>query len=362
MRSQAYTELICRLRECCFDQTRSIPSDASYRLFYVTPMNAYSFRALQLLADGEFRSGEAMAQTLHVSRATVWNALHGLDEAGLEVFKVRGRGYRLAQPLTLLDVGAVARELGAHARRFTLEMFDCAESTKTLMMQRAAAGAASGSVIAAEWQTHGRGRRGRVWHASPGSALTFSMLWRFQQGAGFLSGLSLAAGIAVARTLAAFGVNDAGLKWPNDVLWRGRKLAGILIEMQGDMLGPSAVVVGIGLNFRLPDTLRGRIDQPAVDLEEACGAAPDRNRALALLLIELEHVLEDFARDGFAPLRDEWERCHVYQHKTVQLALPDGALANGTAEGVATDGALLLATKTGRRRFHSGDVNPGTEE
>lgn len=325
-------------------------------------MNAFSFPALRLLADGEFRSGEAMARTLRVSRATVCNAVRGLDEIGLEVFKVRGRGYRLAQPLTLLDGGAVARELGAHAPCFALEMFDCTESTNTLLMQRAAAGAASGSVIAAEWQTHGRGRRGRIWHATPGAALTFSVLWRFQQGAGFLSGLSLAAGIAVARTLALLGVHDAGLKWPNDVLWRGRKLAGILIEMQGDMLGPSAVVVGIGLNCRLPDTLRDRIDQPAVDLEEACGAPPDRNRALALLLIELARVLEAFARDGFAPLRDEWQHRHVYQHKPVQLALPDGVLASGTAEGVAADGALLLATKTGLRRFHSGDVEPGIEE
>jgi BirA family biotin operon repressor/biotin-[acetyl-CoA-carboxylase] ligase len=160
----------------------------------------------------------------------------------------------------------------------------------------------------------------------------------------------------VARALAALGVHDAGLKWPNDVLWRGRKLAGILIEMQGDMLGPSAAVIGIGLNCRLPAVLRDRIDQPAVDLESACGAAPDRNRVFAMLLIELARVLDAFARDGFAPLRDEWQRHHVYQSQPVQLALPDGAIVSGTVEGVAEDGALLLATQTGPRRFHSGDV------
>jgi BirA family biotin operon repressor/biotin-[acetyl-CoA-carboxylase] ligase len=212
-------------------------------------------------------------------------------------------------------------------------------------------------MLAAEWQTHGRGRRGRPWHSMPGAALTFSLLWRFQQGAGFLSGLSLAVGIAVARALAALGVHDAGLKWPNDVLWRGRKLAGILIEMQGDMLGPSAAVIGIGLNCRMPAVLRDRIDQPVVDLETACSAAPDRNHALALLLSELANVLDAFAQDGFAPLRNEWQRRHVYQREPVNLALPDGAVVSGTVEGVADDGALLLATQTGRRRFHSAEVS-----
>jgi BirA family biotin operon repressor/biotin-[acetyl-CoA-carboxylase] ligase len=320
-------------------------------------MNALTFQTLRMLADGEFRSGEAMARVLGVSRASVWNALHALDGLGIEIFKVRGRGYRLAEPLSLLESGAIEAGLGAHASRFALEVIDSVESTNTLLMQRAADGAPRGAVIAAEWQTQGRGRRGRAWHALPGATLTFSLLWRFQQGAGFLAGLSLAVGLAVARSLAQCGVGDAGLKWPNDVLWRGRKLAGILIEVQGDVLGPSAAVIGIGLNCRMPAALLERIDQPVVDLATAAGAAPDRNRLLAALLIELDRMLTAFAREGFAPLRDEWQSCHVYQGKPVKLALPDGGIVNGTAEGVADNGALLLATQSGQLRFHSGDVS-----
>ena len=316
-----------------------------------------TFKTLSLLAAGEFRSGQDLAATLGVSRGAIWYALRGANEFGIEIHKVRGRGYRLAQPLSLLDLTEVLRELGAHASSFALEILDSTESTNTLLMQRAAGGAAGGSVIAAEWQTHGRGRRGRVWHSTLGGALTFSLLWRFQQGAGFLAGLSLAVGLAIARSLAALGVHDAGLKWPNDVMWRGRKLAGILIEMQGDMLGPSAAVIGIGLNCRVPDVLHSRIDQPVVDLEEAGGAAPDRNRVLAVLLVELERTLLAFARDGFAPLREEWQRCHVYQREAVNIALPDGSKVSGTAEGVAEDGALLIATQTGQQRFHSGEVS-----
>ena len=320
-------------------------------------MNALTFHALRMLADGEFRSGEAMARVLGVSRASVWNALTALDAVGIEIFKVRGRGYRLAQPLALLDPAAVRAALGAAAPRFALEVFDRVDSTNTELLRRAAAGAPSGTVIAAEWQTAGRGRRGRVWHALPGAALTFSLLWRFEQGAGFLAGLSLAAGVAMMRALEQHGVAGAGLKWPNDVLWRGRKLAGILIEMQGDMLGPSAAVIGIGLNCRLPPALLERIDQPAVDLTAAAGAAPERSRLLATLLLELDRAFTVFAREGFAPFREDWQRYDVYRDRPVKVALPDGSVVNGAAAGVADNGALLLATNAGQLRFHSGDVS-----
>jgi len=103
--------------------------------------------------------------------------------------------------------------------------------------------------------------------------------------------------------------------------------------------------------------VRSRIDQPVADLEEVCGASPDRNRVLGLLLIELARVLDDFGRNGFAPLRDEWQRRHVFQDKAVRIALPDGSEVSGTAAGVADDGALLLVTQTGQRRFHSGDLS-----
>ncbi len=321
-------------------------------------MRALTYKTLGLLADGEFRSGQEMAAALGVTRGAIWYALRGLGEFGIEVHKVRGRGYRLAAPLALLDRATIERHLGAHAPRFALMVLDNAESTNTLLLRHAQNGAPPGSVIATEYQTQGRGRRGRVWLAAPCAALTFSLLWRFQQGANHLAGLSLAVGVAAARALAALGVADAGLKWPNDVVWRGRKLAGILIELQGDMLGPSAAVIGIGLNCRLPDVLAARIDQPVADLATACGAVPDRNRVLALLLIELARVLDEFAREGFTLLREEWQRHHVHQGKPVTLALPDGGAASGTAQGVAEDGALVLATAGGPQRFHSGDVSP----
>ena len=141
---------------------------------------------------------------------------------------------------------------------FQIELADSAVSSNTVLLQRAALGAASGSVLAVEWQSAGRGRLGRVWHSGLGSALTFSLLWRFEFGLSALSGLSLAVGVAMMRALEKIGVSDIGLKWPNDVLTKSGKLAGILIEAQGDMLGPSLVVIGIGMNLRLPQAVMKR--------------------------------------------------------------------------------------------------------
>lgn len=320
-------------------------------------MKPLAHRVLRLLADGDFHSGEALARTLNVSRATVWQAVHGLDALGLEVYKVRGRGYRLREPLPLLDAAQIRLHLGRDAARFTLELLDGVDSTNTFAMQRALAGAPAATMIAAEWQSAGRGRQGRAWHAAVGGALTFSLIWRFAQGAGFLSGLSLAVGVALVRALDRLGADGAALKWPNDVLWRGRKLAGILIEMHGDALGPSLAVIGIGLNVRLSDAVRTRIDQAAADLESACGTAPDRNRVLALLLAELAGVLDAFGRQGFAPLRGEWQRRHAWRDRSVTLALPDGRRESGIARGVSEDGALLLEMRAGMRRYHSGEVS-----
>lgn len=245
-----------------------------------------------------------------------------------------------------------------------MEIVDEAASTNTLLLQRAQAGAPHASVIAAEWQRAGRGRLNRPWHAQLGGALTFSVLWRFSQGAATLAGLSLAAGLAVVRALDTFGldnVSGVGLKWPNDVLWRGRKIAGILIEMQGDALGPSAVVIGVGINVRLSPATGARIDQAATDLETLLkttdGQALDRNRLLATLLDEFNRVLLDFERAGFQPFREDWQRRHVHQGCAVRLTLPGGVRESGVARGVGADGSLLLETARGVRPFHSGDVS-----
>ena len=321
-------------------------------------MNPLTFSVLRLLSDGEFHSGEEMAQLLGVSRASVWNALRMAEQAGVTLHKVRGRGYRLPDPPQWLDRGSILAALGNNAALFQLELLDVVDSTNRLLVERAAADAPHGTCVVAELQTQGRGRRGRMWHGAPGGGLTFSLLWRFNRGAGFLSGLSLAVGVALLRALRAAGLQDAALKWPNDVLHAYRKLAGILVEVQGDMHGPSAVIIGIGLNVTLPGAVKDRIDQAAVDLDSINGGMlPGRNVLLAHLLLHLADVLQKFESEGFAALREEWVKYHAYHGKMVRLALPGGVEEEGRVLGVGEDGSLLLRTPAGTRRFSAGEMS-----
>jgi BirA family biotin operon repressor/biotin-[acetyl-CoA-carboxylase] ligase len=317
---------------------------------------ARTWRLLELLADGEFHSGEMLAQQIGVSRASVFNALDGIAGCGIELQRIRGRGYRLARPWERLERDEIVRWLGGDAGQFVVEVLPQAASSNALLLQRAAQNAASGSVLVAELQTAGRGRMGRAWHSGLGNALTFSLLWRSGCGLNALSGLSLAVGVAIVRALNGFGVQGVRLKWPNDVLTGQGKLAGVLIEAQGDMLGPSAVVIGIGLNYSLPAQLERRIDQPAAALDEVCRDMPSRNRLLAGLLRELASVLKQFEQGGFAGLREEWERYHAYQDREIRLRMPDGQVVSGIARGVSDNGELRLETAQGLRQFNSGEA------
>ncbi len=327
-----------------------------------------AFTLLRLLADGKFHSGETLARQLGISRASVNNALRGMESYGLTLHSVRGRGYCLVNSPQWLDVKRIVSFLGERGRHFRIEIFDSAFSSNTLLLQRAKpdvanGGAPGGSVLAVEWQSGGRGRMGRAWHAGLGNALTFSLLWRFDCGLSALSGLSLATGVALMRALRELGVEGARLKWPNDVLGAHGKLAGILIEVQGDMLGPSAVVIGIGLNLYLPHTVLRQIGQPVTSLADMAAkgtgvqGVPERNRLLAVLLCKLHDVLDEFAKHGFAALRLEWESHHALQNRPVHLLMPDGGSVAGIARGVTEGGALQLETLQGVKIYNAGEVS-----
>ncbi|MDD5612086.1 MAG: biotin--[acetyl-CoA-carboxylase] ligase [Gallionella sp.] len=325
-------------------------------------MRARTWQLLRLLADGKFHSGEEMGARLGVSRATVFNELEAVAVWGIALQRIRGRGYRLTRPWQVLDVGVVTAALGEAAGRFEIEVMQQAASSNTELLRRAALGAPSGTVLAVELQTAGRGRIGRAWHSGLGNALTFSLLWRFDCGLNALSGLSLAVGVAIIRALQRVGVAGAGLKWPNDILCAevklgaGGKLGGVLIEAQGDMYGPSAVVIGIGLNCYLPPDIEQAISQRAAAIDPLCATMPERNILLAVLLQELAAVLDVVALSGFAALRDEWERFHALKDSAIRLQMPDGSTVNGIARGVSDAGELRLETAQGVGLFNSGEV------
>ena len=239
--------------------------------------------------------------------------------------------------------------------RFNVDVLAECESTNTLLLSQAEAGAAAGSVVVARHQTAGRGRRGRSWLSEAGDSLTFSLLWRFPNRES-LSGLSLAIGVAIARSLESLGIRGIALKWPNDVLMNGRKLAGVLIEVVPGSRS-EAVVIGVGVNLRLPRAMPEEIRQTATALSDARITPPTANTLLATLLVEIHEILERFAQHGFAGLRNDWLMRHAFVGQAVHLLSDFSAPIEGRCQGVDSDGALLLDTSAGLQRIISGEVS-----
>lgn len=319
-------------------------------------MRPLSFRVLRRLNAGAFTSGEALARELSVSRSAIWTAVRAIERAGVEVIRGLGRGYRLVMPVTWVDAASVHGMLGSSARALQLTVLDHCESTSTALAQQAGAGVAHGTVLLAEWQSAGRGRLARRWSSPPGAGLTFSLLWRFERGALHLSGLSLVVGLAIADALRAIGLREVRLKWPNDVQVRRRKLAGVLTEIKGDMLGPCTAVIGIGLNVQLPQSTVDAIDQPVTDLARAGLASLDRNAILAAILSELATSLRRFEREGFSAFRQQWQAHSASLHRPVRVVLPDGEVVRGKMLGVDVQGALRIDTGGETRRVFSGEL------
>ena len=311
-------------------------------------MSALTFQALRRLADGRFHSGEEVARELGRSRATLSEALKIAPELGIEIYSVRGKGYKLATPIEFIDVARVREAMGAQAARIALEVVDEIDSTSTRLMSRAMAGAASGTCLLAEWQSAGRGRRGRSWVASLGGSLTFSLLWRFERGAGHLGGLSLAVGVAVARALDACGVERIRVKWPNDVVCDFRKIAGILVETSGEMQGPSVAIIGAGINYRLGERVIDLIDQPVTDVAQCSAAVPSRSELLGRVLAQMCVALDAFDRHGFAALRDAWRERHAYHGKRVQVMAGREAPFEAEVVDVGADGVLVVRRDDGQ--------------
>ncbi len=305
-------------------------------------MRPLAYQLLAELSHEHFVSGVALAQKFGVSRSAISDALKDASEAEIEIFSLTRRGYRLGSAIDLLNISAVRDALGDQARRLDVDILLNIGSTNTELLARGVAGAASGTCVAAEMQTAGRGRRGRLWQSKLAGSLTFSLLWRFEKGAAELGGLSLVVGLALARALRAAGVSDAMLKWPNDVLVNGEKLAGILIETQGDMLGPTVAVIGVGVNIGLTESFKLLIDQPATDVLSHAGKFSSRNDLLASMLQELVVVLDQFSQQGFNGFKNDWLALHALHGQLIIVRQSKSADYDAVVKDVGHDGSLIV--------------------
>lgn len=318
---------------------------------------AEALQVLRALSDGRFRSGEELAGILGCSRSAIWKHVRQLrQQAGLQIDAVTGRGYRLAEPLELLGRESILQHLSSQQRGSLGELHveDVVGSTNELALQQADTATLSPQAWFAEAQTGGRGRRGRTWHSPYGRNLYFSLLHRFDIPLHRLAGLSIAVGLELAEMLADLGLQEHGLKWPNDLYWRGAKLAGILIEARGESEGPASAVIGIGLNIDLGEPPEW-LDQPVCSLRDA-GLDVSRNRLAGELLGRMLGLCECFAAEGLAPFRHKWQRYGLYHGELVSLSGP-GSHHVGTLRGLSPDGGLRLELDSGERVFYGGELS-----
>jgi BirA family transcriptional regulator, biotin operon repressor / biotin---[acetyl-CoA-carboxylase] ligase len=312
------------------------------------------------LADGAFHSGEALARALGVSRSAVWKAVASLRALGSELYAVRNRGYRLAHGSEPLDPAKIGGRLSREVRK-RVARIDAAwsiDSTNTALLARANPAKGHSEVLLAEYQTAGRGRRGRAWLAPPGGAICLSMSWTFGEVPQDLGALGLVIGVCALRALRAQGIVAVNLKWPNDLLIGERKLGGVLIDLRAESSGPAYVVIGIGLNLALGATLLAQVaasGTAATDLATAVQPVPQRNILAAALVNSCIGGLLEFQQQGLKPFIEDWRSADALRGRAVNVNAAEG-VARGIARGIDLHGALMVETPQGLLRFISGDV------
>lgn len=313
---------------------------------------------IQILADGAFHSGASLGRQFGVTRTIIVRQVEELRGMGIEIHSVTGKGYRLPGALELLSAARILDLLGDDRLLWArhIDLLFSTDSTNIDAMRKGQEGESHYLVIA-EHQAGGRGRRGKTWVSPLGANISLSMLWTFKLGMSALEGLSLAVAILVVDALRKCGYEGLGVKWPNDILFNSCKLAGILVEINGEADGPCKVVIGIGINVKMPYSSGLAIDQAFTDLASNFERAPDRSRIVALLVKELTAGLAIFASHGFAAFAPRWSTMDVYKGRDVVIS--SGSTRRvGRALGVSDTGALLLETESGVAHIAGGELTP----
>lgn len=311
--------------------------------------HSVKLQIVRLLSAGEFVSGELIGQQLGISRAAVSKHIKALSLWGLDVYSIQGKGYKLSQPLCLLDKEELEAGTG-----LAVNLFPVIDSTNQYLLERIDT-LENGAVCLAEYQAQGRGRRGREWISPFGSNLYMSMYWRLEAGMAAAMGLSLVVGVAIVEALENLGLEGVKLKWPNDLYFQDRKLAGILVEMSGQAGGAAHLVVGMGMNIAMPEQTAG-IGQPWASLREVSDSLPSRNQLAAALLNAWRRALEDYELKGMQGFVERWNRLDNFKDRPGKLIMGNREI-HGTLRGINPQGAVLIETEDGVEPFIGGEIS-----
>ncbi|KKM62702.1 hypothetical protein LCGC14_1519040 [marine sediment metagenome] len=312
---------------------------------------------LTLMADGRFHSGERLGIELGVSRAAVWKVLKRLEADGFPIQRVRGKGYRIPVGAVMLDVSRIKSLLPAACiNKWEWHLSQEIDSTNAEAHRLIAFDRPRPIACVSEQQSAGRGRRGREWSSPFAQNIYLSLVEPFDAGAQRLQGLSLVVGMVLAESLEECGYQGCELKWPNDLLLNGKKLAGILVELAGDLASECVVIIGVGINVLMNESASG-IDQAWTSLLlSGQHGELDRNRLIATFIARLVVAIERFKEKGFATFVEAWAQRDAWIGKEVRVVAGETVI-EGKNLGVSATGALRLLTATGESHINAGEVS-----
>lgn len=311
---------------------------------------------IRKLSKGNFISGQLLAEELNVSRAAISKHIKALNEMGLDIFSVKGKGYKLSAEIHLLDTALITQFVRDRRCDNKIDVHTIIDSTNSYLMRRLPNNIQNGQTCIAEYQSAGRGRRGKQWQSPFGSHLYLSIYWQLTQGLSAAMGLSLVVGLAVAEVLKDELNLDVQLKWPNDIYYQGRKLAGILVELDGQTETIAHSIIGLGLNVNMPIHSSEFIDQPWADLTQAIGMRVDRNKLGAALIATIMNKLEIHKQFGLAPMLNEWQKRDFFFNQGVKVITGENE-SRGICRGINNSGALMLEVDGKVKPIYGGEVS-----
>ncbi|MAZ78212.1 MAG: biotin--[acetyl-CoA-carboxylase] ligase [Legionellaceae bacterium] len=309
-----------------------------------------------LLNDGHYHDGTSIGEQLNVSRAAVWKLIKKLEQYDVPIASTKGKGYQLKKPLALLDNKKLASLL--RHRSVKVETLEKVASTNDYLKQFTKD---NDKIIAcmSETQTKGKGRLQRQWHSPFGQNIYLSLLCPFEKDISELSGLSLVAGLAVCHAIEStidLRGNQLKMKWPNDIFIDGRKLGGILIEIEAESNGFCQVVIGVGLNVNMEKALKREIDQSWASLLQMTEQYIDRNKLCAEIIDSIIDYFERFSSKGLAEYKSEWQKRDCLSNKNISV-MSGNKKMTGACIGINNQGHLKIQDKSGKTStLSSGDT------
>ena len=319
-----------------------------------------AYKLLELLADGKFHSGETLGHILGITRSAIWKAVKQLSTYNIQVESVTGKGYRIPHGMELLNRKQIENQVAPNARKDIdqLIILNSIDSTNDYLLSLIKSEPDKKIACFAEYQNKARGRRGRHWVAPFGTNVSLSLLWYFHKDPAEIVGLSLAIAVGTLSALQKYGIQEGlSLKWPNDILWQGRKLSGVLLEMVAEHHERCAVVIGVGINIHIPNQIANQIDQPWIDIQAITQQTPQRNVLAGLLLNELIYTVQLFAEQGLTPFIPTWRKFDRLIGKTVKLESPNKNVI-GVMQDISDKGELILCDSNNEeKRFLSGELS-----